>query len=199
MEEAKLYPAYYMTFDKKYTGNRNKYGGLPTHLPPEYPTDERFGQMTFLCQIYCDEKMLKIPDTLCLQVYQLFINGMEASDPIVVQVPLGAAENTDQIGLSCSYLPEGDILFRETTDEITKESIDQLIDTKGNHLTMPKLGGWSIDDERDQSRFLGQIHDGDYETGPNGAVWNISPFNWGCGSILMMYLNDEGKVEWNLW
>ena len=188
--ENKSYLSYYMEFDSKYTGNLNKYGGLPTHLPTQWPvTDQDGDEMTFLCQLYCDDKMLSIPDTLCIQVYQLVINDLEASDPIIVQVPIGAKENVDKRGIPCKRLPEGDIKFKEVREEINEESIKRLVDQNDNHLVSSKLGGWCPSEDVEQDAFLGAIHDGDY----------FSPFNWGCGCSLIMYLNEDNQVVWDFW
>lgn len=187
--EKQHYLSYYMEFDSKYTGNLNKYGGLPTHLPSQWPVDKYGDEMTFLCQLYCDDKKLSIPGTLCIQIYQLIIDDEEASDPIIVQVPIGAKENIDKIGLSFNRVHEGNINFKEVQEEINEESIEKLEDQNGNHLVSSKLGGWCPSEDVQQDAFLGSIHDGDY----------YSPFCWGCGYILIMYLNKDNQVMWEFW
>ena len=102
-----IYLSHYMEFAKAYTGKQNKYGGVPTHLPPQWPVDKQGNKMAFLCQLYCDGEMLDIPDTLCIQLYQLVIDGEAASDPIVIQVPVGAKENIEKEGVCHEGLIEG--------------------------------------------------------------------------------------------
>lgn len=197
--EKNEYLAYYMEFDNKYTGKLNKYGGLPTHLPPQWPADERFGGWTFLCQFYCDGKMLSIPDTLCIQVYQLMIDGIQSSDPIVVQVPIGAEENREQLGTADEYLQENDINFREVCEEITEESYRKLEDKNGNKLMHSKFGGWYpfmeeknwhffTETEWKNKSFLGAMRDEFY-----------TPFCWGCDYSLIIFLNELNQVEWKFY
>ena len=38
----------------------------------------------FLCQLYCDEEILSIKGTLCIQIYQWVDRGEEGADCIVV-------------------------------------------------------------------------------------------------------------------
>lgn len=183
------YLAYYMEFDSKYTRNLNKYGGLPTHLPSNFPIVDEYGhEMTFLCQFYCDGKILSIPDTLCIQIYQLFMDGCEASDPVIIQVPLGAKKNTEELGIADVYLGEGDINFKEVWEEITKESAGELEDKNGVFLQASKLGGWCPVAEIRDKKFLGLIGDGDA----------FSPFNWG-GVDLFMFLNEADQVKWDFY
>ena len=183
--ENQTYIAYYMQFSDKYTGSLNKYGGLPTHLPPQWPCDEQFDELTFLCQFYCDGKMLSIPDTLCIQIYQLMINDMEDCDIRVIRVPLDAKENTEKYGVSAARIPEGDILFKEVVEEITEKNDWELEDKNGVYLQESKLGGWCpAADEMGDREFLGLIGDGDA----------FSPFNWG-GVDLFMFLNESNDVD----
>ena len=63
--------------------------------------------------VYCDGKMLSIPDTLCVQIYQLMINDEKSCDIVIVQVPLDAKKNTEKYGVSVARIPKGNILFKE--------------------------------------------------------------------------------------
>ena len=146
---------------------------------------EQFGEWTFLCQFYCDGKMLSIPNTLCVQIYQLMINDKESSESIVVQVPLGAKENTENYGVSAAKIPEGDILFKEVVEEITEKSDLELEDKNGVFLQESKLGGWCpVAEEMGDRKFLGIVGDGNA----------FSPFNWG-GVDLFMFLNESNQVD----
>lgn len=186
--DSKKYLAHYMEFSNKYTGKLNKYGGFPTHLPPQWPEDDVFGEWTFLCQFYCDGKLLSIPDTLCIQIYQLIDDDMASSDPVVVQVPFGAKENTKRCGISANKIPEGDILFSEVVEEITEKNNIELEDKNGVFLQASKFGGWCPADEIRDKKFLGMISDGDA----------FSPFNWG-GVDLFMFLDEENQVKWDFY
>lgn len=190
------YKSYRMRFCNEYTGELNKFGGLPTHLPPVWPKDEAGTKLTFLCQLYCDGVKLAIEDTLCIQVYQWVVNGDEGSDPIVVQVPIGAKENLRGEGISHPYLQEGDIIFEEVTEDVVEEHADvALEDEKGIFLCNSKLKGWYREDNITPDNFLGMISDGD---GPI-PIKGSSPFNWGCQYELVFYLDEFGKVAWGLY
>lgn len=105
--------SYHMIFKNGYSGSLNKCGGLPTHLPEVWPQIDGT-DLSFLFQLYCDEEKLNIPDTLCIQGYQLFEEGDYNSDIVVIQLPPNAKENIQQIGLSCPISPDyagGDIEF----------------------------------------------------------------------------------------
>lgn len=190
----KVYQSYHMYFSREYTGKLDKYGGLPTHLPSIWPKDEAGDGLTFLCQIYCDGVKLAIPDTLCLQVYQWVENGEEGSDPIIVQVPIGAKENIRNEGICHPRLQEGDILFNEVLEEIIEERASKTLkDEKGVFLWDSKLRGWFCENAVTPDCFLGLIRDGDDYLPLDGNA----PFNWGCGYNLVFYLDKSGKVVWD--
>ena len=192
------YKSYRIYFCNEYTGKLNKFGGLPTHLPPEWPKDQ-YGEdkLTFLCQLYCDVEKLVIENILCIQLYQWVDgNGDEGSDPIIVTVPVGAEENLQGEGRSHPDLQEGDIMFKEVLEEVAEEHAGSTLeDEKGLYLWGSKLKGWFREDDITPNNFLGMIKDGDGHTPIKGS----SPFNWGCGYNLVFYLNKEGKVAWDFY
>ena len=105
--------SYHMVFKNGYFGSINKCGGLPTHLPEIWPQIDG-ADLAFLFQLYCDGEKLNIPNTLCIQGYELFEKGDYNSDIVVIQLPLYAKENIQQVGLSCPVSPDyagGDIEF----------------------------------------------------------------------------------------
>lgn len=192
----KNYKSYHMNFCDGYTGQLNKFGGLPTHLPPVWPEDEYGDKLTFLCQIYCDGVKFAIEDTLCIQLYQWVKNGEEGSDPIIVQVPVGAGENLHGEGLSHPELQEGDIMFEEMTEEVEEEHAKAVLeDEKGIYLWDSKLRGWFHEDAITPDNFLGMIRDGNGHIPVKGS----SPFNWGCGYNLVFYLDKSGNVGWDFY
>lgn len=189
------YKSYRMYFCNEYTGKLNKFGGLPTHLPPEWPKDQHGkDKLTFLCQFYCDVEKLVIENILCIQLYQWVDgNGDEGSDPIIVTVPVGAKENLQGEGRSHPDLREGDIAFEEVLEEVLeKDDHVTLVDKNGLYLWSNKLKGWFHEDNITPDNFLGMIRDGDGHIPVKGS----SPFNWGCGYNLVFYLNKEGQVVW---
>ena len=192
----KTYKSYRMYFCNEYTGQLNKFGGLPTHLPPVWP---QYGEddLTFLCQLYCDTEKLAIENTLCIQLYQwVGADGEDGCDIMVVMVPVGAKENLQGEGLSHPCLQEGDITFEEVLEEVVEEHADSTLeDEKGLYLWDSKLKGWFREDNITPDNFLCMIQDGDEHIPIKGS----SPFFWGCGYNLVFYLNKEGKVAWDFY
>jgi len=199
------YKSYRMYFCQEYTGQLNKFGGLPTHLPSVWPKDENGeDDLTFLCQLYCDEVKLSLENILCIQLYQwVEWDGQEGADVIVVPVPIGAKENLQGEGVSHPLLKEGDIRFEEVLEEVVEEHArETLEDENGLYLWENKLGGWFHEEavtpgkeDVTPENFLGMIGDGD---GPV-PYKKYSPFNWGCGYQLVFYRNHSGKVEWDFY
>ena len=122
-----------MIFKNGYSGSLNKCGGLPTHLPEVWPQIDGT-DLSFLFQLYCDEEKLNIPNTLCIQGYQLFEEGDYNSDIVVIQLPPNAKENIQQI-----------------FEENEKNGID---------VFASKLLGWhSENDFEEGNAFLGWLRD----------------------------------------
>ena len=198
------YKSYRMYFCDEYTGQLNKFGGLPTHLPPTWPKDTSGeDDLAFLCQLYCDGIKLEIKNVLCIQIYQwVDSNGDEGGDPVVVAVPIGAGENLNKEGIHHPMLPEGDIRFEEVVEEVVEEHArNTLAYEKGLFLWESKLKGWFREapilpgkDAVTPANFLGTIADGDRHIPFHGC----SPFNWGCGYHLVFYINKSGQLDWDL-
>ena len=171
--------SYHMIFQKEYTGSLDKYGGLPTHLPAQWPQmDEE--NLTFLFQLYCDGKKLNIPDTLCIQGYQLIKDGDFLSDIVVVQIPMHAKRNIGNTGLA--FYPDGDICFQEVMEQTTYD-MDTDFDTWWNTgVPFSKLSGWC---DREiippGHKFLGWFRD-------------ENPFCIGAGYNCCLFLSPDGAV-----
>lgn len=192
------YKSYRMYFCSEYTGQLNKFGGLPTHLPPSWPKEiSREEDLTFLCQLYCDGAKLAIENVLCIQIYQwVDSNGREGADPVVIPVPVGARKNLGKEGIRHPMLQEGDIRFKEVSEEVAEERArETLTDEKGLHLWESKLGGWFREEPVAPENFLGLIRDGDGPVPFGGS----SPFNWGCGYHLVFYSNQSGCLDWGFY
>ena len=143
----------------------------------------------FIFQLYCDGEKLNIPNTLCIQGYQLFEKGDYNSDIVVIQLPLDAKENIQQVGLSCPVSPDyagGDIEF-EVVEEQDNYDLDDLnVDDfyRWTKMGVPcsKLLGWCEKEIIPSNcAFLGWLADED-------------PFVIGNGYNLCFFLTPEGKV-----
>ena len=173
--------SYHMIFKKEYTGSLNKYGGLPTHIPSQWPQIEG-DNLTFLFQLYCDGKKLNIPDTLCIQGYQLIKDGDFLSDIIVVQLPLNAKRNTGNIGVALSDCPDSDICFQEVMEQAIYD-IDTNFDAWWDAgVPFSKLLGWCSEEIVPPGhKFLGWFRD-------------EAPFCIGAGYNLCLFLSPNGTV-----
>ena len=172
--------SYHMIFKDGYFGSLNKCGGLPTHLPEIWPQIDGT-DLAFLFQLYCDGERLNIPNTLCIQGYQLFEEGFYNLDIVIIRLPLDAKENVQQIGVSCPVSPDyagGDIEFEvveeaETFEENERKDID---------VFASKLLGWYPEEEFEKEyTFLGWFADED-------------PFIIGAGYNCCLFANAKGEV-----
>lgn len=172
--------SYHMIFKNGYSGSLNKCGGLPTHLPEVWPQIDG-ADLAFLFQLYCDGEKLNIPNTLCIQGYQLFEEGDYNSDIVVIQLPPNAKENIQQIGLSCPISPDyagGDIEFEMVEEtNIFEENEKNDIDVFASKL----LGWYSENDFEEGNTFLGWLRD-------------ESPFVIGANCHCCLLVNSKGEV-----
>ena len=94
-------PAFYMQFVNGHFGSLDRTGGLPTHLPPEFPLCPSGKVMAFLAQFYCTDERLTLPGTLCIQLYQDVDVDMGGGPwPVAVSVPVVAKPNIEGLGVS---------------------------------------------------------------------------------------------------
>jgi len=155
-----LKPAWYMNFAEGHSGNTlDKIGGLPSHIPdafPRYePTDE---ELAFIAQIYCTTERLAIPGTLCIQLYQEIDYGPL---PVAIRVPVGAKENTDQLGLIHPRIRKYEIHWEQEDDPETIPD-DWELTEKERRLMQSKVGGtphYTDDDLEIGHRYLFQMRE----------------------------------------
>lgn len=145
-----MIPAWYMRFSPGHTGSPDRVGGLPSHLPPAFPSYS--GQsMGFLAQFYCHPERLPLPGALCLQVYQ----APEESDPmpVVILVPRGAAENSAGVGIAEPNIRPHDVAWDARTDPGEAEDWQ-------TELAKSKAGGvcYFFDYLNDGERLLLQLN-----------------------------------------
>jgi hypothetical protein len=133
--------AWYMQFVTP-TGERlDRIGGLPSHRPeriPSCPTSGR--EMAFLAQFYTHPERLPIPNVLCLHIYQcLGVDEGEDPAPVVVAVPVGTQENSQQKGVAQSRIVTHEIEWeeREDPDSVPASGMDE----STLRLYQPKAGG----------------------------------------------------------
>lgn len=176
--------SYHITVQRGYHGSLNRCGGVPTHLPEVWPQIDGT-DLTFLFQIYCDGKMLDIPNTLCIQGYQWIEHGNYIGEPEVLQISLGAKENTARIGRSFPVelgLPSGDFVFEEVEEKEAYDVLQEFDQWYKSGVPFSKLGGWcEAEIIPPGCRFLGWLADED-------------PFVMGAGYNLCLFLSPEGKV-----
>ena len=119
-----MIPAWYMKFVPGHRGALDRVGGLPTHLPPQWPSSPTGRPLRFEAQFECDGIRLSLPDTFLLQIYR--DDPCQNPDPVVIRVPFDATENTDQIGISDPDAIPHDIewVYGEDPDDPDPENTD---------------------------------------------------------------------------
>ena len=125
-----MIPAWYMTFRRGHSGGLDRIGGIPTHLPPDFPrSPDPDSSLVFLAQFECHPERLALPDTFLLQVYLHVTGGMET--PVVIRVGHDAEENVDGVGVPYPDVVPHDVewTYREDPDE-SMESDRSLAEAK---------------------------------------------------------------------
>lgn len=88
--------AYYAKYTPGHHGARDRIGGLPSHLPPEYPSCAHCGELlTFLMQIYVDDKDLFDNAWLALHLYECDDCGEQK----LLALQKDARQNVDREGV----------------------------------------------------------------------------------------------------
>lgn len=108
-----------MIFHEGHRGSKDRLGGLPSHLPSEFPISPVTGdELPFLAQFYCESPHLPFPDILCLQLYQSQRED-EETIPTLVVVGHGAPPNENQKGTGLDSIAPYDVSweYREDPDE----------------------------------------------------------------------------------
>lgn len=127
-----MFPAWYMRFVPGHHGSLDRVGGLPSHLPVEFPTASEGHQLQFLAPFYCDGHRLVLPGALCLQLYQDEPDGDPFGVPVLV--PKDASTNTAGLGRADPRVIPHDIEwdFREDLDDSDPDQVE---------LARSKIGG----------------------------------------------------------
>lgn len=164
-------------------GEFDRVGGLPTHLPTEFPTSTEFGtEYRFLMQLLSVERV-GLRNCRCLQLYQSA--ELELGDdplPSVVVVPWNSPKNQERRGRAWDALPlcrvDWDVRVDPARVPSTSGVTEELV-----RLLESKIGGVPplVDPPLLGARFLGQIAEE-----PCG-------FNFG-GLLLTLWERPDGGV-----
>jgi hypothetical protein len=164
-------------------GDFDRIGGLPTYLPPKFPTSLEFGtEYCFLMQILSMDR-LGLKGWRCLQLYQSGeVDDGDDPAPVALLVPEDAPTNDHQLGRACDTLRPCriDWEFRQDPDEFPRTAgvTDQL-----TSLLKSKLGGVppAMNPPIDHARFLGQVAE--------------EPFGFNFGGLLLtLWGAPDGRV-----
>lgn len=116
--------AWYMKFVEGHHGSLDRVGGLPSHLPANYPTFEGT-QLQFVAQFQCDDRRLRVGDSFLVQIYR----GdpcLSVADPVVVFVPHGAPENSEAVGVPDPDAKPHDVHWELRHDPDNGDSLEDL-------------------------------------------------------------------------
>jgi hypothetical protein len=174
--------AYYMKF-RKGQGSQDRLGGLPSHLPPAFPKcDYADEEMAFLAQFYCVAPRLKLPGTLCIQIYQdrdVGEGGLPC--PVAIRVTFGAAANAEGLGLQQKGIIAHDIEYAERVDPDTEPEFPQDLP-----LYESKIGGLCL--------FSPPEEPGQYilQLGENPGDFNFA------GRLCVVCMTPDGQLKVSL-
>jgi len=173
--------AYYAKYSPGHHGARDRIGGIPTHLPPQYPMCNDCNEpLTFIMQLYVDDKDLFDDSWLALQLYEC----KTCYEPSLIAIDKGARLNAKNEGVPLSqidyqlsnmgvpssrvewgeYVQWQDITWErrddpEPTDDIAQFWDDDNLKPEFAYLGHDKLGGcfaW-CDDGGTSAKELGAI------------------------------------------
>lgn len=175
--------AYYAKYSPGHHGARDRIGGLPTYLPPQYPTCHECNEpLTFIMQLYVDDKDLFDDSWLALQLYEC--DRDSCYDQLLIAIDKSARLNTANEGVPLSqidwqqssmgvpysrvewggYVHWQDITWEKRDDPEPTDDLDQFLDdgelkTQYAHLGDDKLGGCFVwcDDGGTTAKELGAI------------------------------------------
>lgn len=178
--------AHYMTIrstSEEDPGPCDRVGGLPTYLPPQFPTSGEFGtEYCFLLQLVSMDR-LGLKGWRCLQLYQSGeVDDGDDPTPMVVLLPLDAPANDRQLGRPNEAVRPGRIEWdvRLDPDEFPKTPgvTDEL-----TAILTSKVGGTppAMEPPVEGARFLGQIAEA------------LGDFNFG-GCLLTLWQTPDGQV-----
>ena len=178
--------SHYMRFTDAIGSTLDQIGGLPTHLPADYPRCRHTDKpMAFVAQFQCGGSRVPVRDARLIQIYQCV-----EDDPWPIAITLGhdAPVNVQRLGVIQPLLDPAAIQW-DVVDEPVEpgdwESVETLpIDQEGR-LQTSKAGGFcyyecAVDDGE---RFLLQLCESD----PTRSVF--------AGRALVLLLNRDGKPE----
>lgn len=176
-----MIPAYYATYIPGHHGARDRIGGLPTHLPQPYPSCQHcHAELTFVMQLYVDDKALFDDSWLVLQLYEcdpcgrkllLALTGGAKLNTANEGLPLPRVERQlNHMGVPYSPVEWGeqiewqDIIWEQRNDPEPTDEVEQFWDgnepkEEHKHLFEDKLGGcfpW-CDDACLSAKQLGAI------------------------------------------
>jgi hypothetical protein len=180
--------AHYMKFVPGHHGALDRIGGLPTHLPPEFPMTTKevlepkgkrrrkekrlpveMQPMAFTAQFYCTPERLNLPGALCVHVYQE-----------------DAPENSEMLGRSNPEVTPHDIEWETRMDPATRP--ENVFDPVCRVLMDSKIGGTTFfeDGVEPGSTFLLQIRD--------DRLGQTHGINFG-GFTMLLVADASGSVQ----
>lgn len=143
-----LVTAYYAEYHEGHLGSRDRIGGLPTHLPIQYPTCSSCGvRLAFFMQLYVDKLGLFSESWLALQLYACTEEACFESR--LTAIGKGAELNDSGVGVSHPDAHTKDISWvrRDDPDPLSyADNVDSFWEDETQVAAFPyinndKLGG----------------------------------------------------------
>jgi len=178
--------SHYMRFTTAIGHSLDRIGGLPTHLPPEFPRCPFSGEpMSFVAQFHVVEPRLSVRDARLIQIYQCLD---DEPWPIAITLGRDAPENTEDLGVIQPLLDPAAIewnLVNEPVEPGDWDAVETLPLEEEGRLQSSKAGGFCYYDSAIDAgeQFLLQLCEPD----PLRRVFG--------GQTLVLLLNRDGKPE----
>lgn len=175
-----------MRFTSNIESTLDRIGGLPTHLPPEFPScPSNEEPMAFIAQFQCIESRIPVDDARLVQIYQC------ADDdpwPVAITIPKDAPENTECLGVPQPLLDPAAINWNVVNESVEPgdwNTVEALPPEQEGRLQSSKAGGFCYYDDlvEDGERFLLQLQEPDALRCVFG------------GQTLVLLLDRAGKPE----
>lgn len=176
---------YMMKLVDEDSGRFDRIGGLPTHIPDQFPVGADGEKLAFVAQFEVVDPRIHVNGARFIQVYQ-----DPEGDPWPMAIVLDelAQENSENLGREHPLLPKREIVWEQVEEPVEFgdwDSVENLPTSEEGKLQSSKAGGFcyyesAIDPE---DKFLLQLGEQGLATGVFG------------GQTLVVLLNAENEVE----
>jgi hypothetical protein len=166
-------------------GGLDRIGGLPTHIPEQFPIGPNGEPLAFVAQFEVVEPRIHINGARFIQVYQ---DPGDVPWPTAITLNMHAQENIDNLGRVHPLLPQREIIWEQLEEPVEDGdwgAVDSLSSFEEGKLQSSKAGGFCYYDSAIDpgDKFILQLREQGLATGVFG------------GHTLVLLLNSENDIE----